>query len=237
MGKGNNNSSTNTSSRSKSKKKGKRGTKEETKVKKLRPADDVINRLRWDSGINTADVIVGYEDRFTGIQERGFNAFNWVDDLATLSHLAVAIPRHRIVYFKYRGVEIWNRTTRVDRIFGSGISSAKLESTVEQINAVTSGSDDCSTDDDDDDEDDETDTQPLSPYKQQQQQQGPVVEDNHVAVNGGSDEGPGVGGSVVAPNKNSVNDSDVMDDNTDDKVDDKVDDDADDDDDNNDIPL
>lgn len=59
---------------------------------------------RWDSVIDSSLVTVGYEDRFTGVQERGFDEFNWVDDLGSLSHLAVAIPKHRVVYFKYRFV-------------------------------------------------------------------------------------------------------------------------------------
>ncbi|EDQ87322.1 uncharacterized protein MONBRDRAFT_10080 [Monosiga brevicollis MX1] len=85
----------------------------------LRPAQDVIQRVQWDAVVPTHLVTVGYEDRFTGIQERAFDDFNWADDLGTLSHMAVAIPRHRIVYFKYRDELMWDRRTRLDYVFGS----------------------------------------------------------------------------------------------------------------------
>ena len=68
----------------------------------MRPASDVIKRIQWDPVIASSLVIVGYEDRFVGVKERPFDEFNWVDDLGALSHKVVAIPRHRIVYFKYR---------------------------------------------------------------------------------------------------------------------------------------
>ena len=31
-------------------------------------------------------MVVGYDDRFVGIIEKPFNAFNWTDDLGALSH-------------------------------------------------------------------------------------------------------------------------------------------------------
>jgi uncharacterized protein (UPF0248 family) len=84
----------------------------------LRPSSDVIQRISWDESIPQHLITVGYEDRFLGIQERVFTAFNWAD-FASLSQTETAIPQHRIFYFKYRGEVVWDRRSRLDNIFGS----------------------------------------------------------------------------------------------------------------------
>ena len=66
----------------------------------MRTSTDVVDRVRWDDDLPQDLIVVGYLDRFIGIIEKPFNAFNW-SDLSTLSHMECAIPRHRIVYFKY----------------------------------------------------------------------------------------------------------------------------------------
>eukprot|EP00042_Codosiga_hollandica_P013152 m.29924 g.29924 ORF g.29924 m.29924 type:complete len:209 (-) comp40794_c0_seq2:27-653(-) len=91
----------------------------DSKKAPMRTASDVIGRIRWDESIDRTRVIVGYIDRFVGIIEKTFNEFNWTDDLAALSHRAVAIPTHRIVYFKYVDTPIWDKRTRLDCVFGS----------------------------------------------------------------------------------------------------------------------
>ncbi|KAF2122011.1 hypothetical protein BDV96DRAFT_562792 [Lophiotrema nucula] len=88
---------------------------------KLRPASDVLNRLRWDPTLDPSDYIVGYEDRFLGAKETSLE--RWKTEQTDDEF----IPQHRILYFKRRGdgVVIWERKSRTDLVFGSGASSAK----------------------------------------------------------------------------------------------------------------
>ncbi|KAL1967186.1 hypothetical protein VTN77DRAFT_3477 [Rasamsonia byssochlamydoides] len=83
---------------------------------RLRPAGDILNRLRWDPSLDSSDYLVGYEDRFTGIREMVI--YRWKSEQTDEEF----IPQHRIVYFKRKsdGVVVWDRTTRRDDIFGSG---------------------------------------------------------------------------------------------------------------------
>lgn len=86
---------------------------------KLRSSIDVMHRIRWDPSLDSANYLVGYEDRFTGIQEKNFEM--WKSDLTDEEF----IPQHRVVYFKRRsdGEVVWDRRTRIDKVFGSGIPS------------------------------------------------------------------------------------------------------------------
>ncbi|KAK0388714.1 hypothetical protein NLU13_4957 [Sarocladium strictum] len=86
---------------------------------KFRTATDVLNRLRWDPAMDSGDFIVGYEDRFTGAQEKALD--KWKSDLTHEEF----IPQHRILYFKRRsdGIKVWERSTRTDKVFGSGVRS------------------------------------------------------------------------------------------------------------------
>lgn len=83
---------------------------------RLRPAGDILNRLRWDSGLDSSDYLVGYEDRFKGIREMATD--RWKSEQTDEEF----IPQHRIVYFKRKsdGTVVWDRMTRKDEIFGSG---------------------------------------------------------------------------------------------------------------------
>lgn len=86
--------------------------------RKLRPSQDVVSRLLWDSTvIDVAHVTVGYLDRFTGLQEEAFEVFNWHDDLVDAECHELVIPRHRIQFFRYRGYLLWDRRTRIDHVF------------------------------------------------------------------------------------------------------------------------
>ncbi|KAF2470501.1 uncharacterized protein BDR25DRAFT_334500 [Lindgomyces ingoldianus] len=86
---------------------------------KLRPASDVLNRLRWDPNLDPNDYIVGYEDRFLGAKETTLE--KWKTEQTDDEF----IPQHRILYFKKRtdGVVVWERRTRTDLIFGSGVGA------------------------------------------------------------------------------------------------------------------
>lgn len=82
---------------------------------KLRPAQDVLNRLRWDPEMDSADYVVGYLDRFDGAMERSLD--EWKAEQTDEEF----IPQHRILYFKKSdGVVVWERKTRTDLVFGSG---------------------------------------------------------------------------------------------------------------------
>ncbi|KAK3955438.1 2'-5' RNA ligase superfamily-domain-containing protein [Pseudoneurospora amorphoporcata] len=84
---------------------------------KLRSAADVMNRLRWDSAIDSSDYVVGYEDRFLGVKERALDM--WKTEQTDEEF----IPQHRIMYFKRRsdGQVVWDRKTKKDEVFGSGL--------------------------------------------------------------------------------------------------------------------
>ncbi len=84
---------------------------------KFRTAQDVIKRLRWDPHLDRSDYIVGYEDRFLGARERPLEA--WKSEQTDEEF----IPQHRILYFRRRSdsVVVWDRRTRKDEVFGSGV--------------------------------------------------------------------------------------------------------------------
>ncbi|KAM3518108.1 hypothetical protein NHJ13051_008427 [Beauveria bassiana] len=87
---------------------------------RFRPASDVLNRLRWDRALDADDFIVGFEDRFAGPQEKALA--QWKTEQTDEEF----IPQHRILYFKRRSDDrvVWERKTRIDRIFGSGVVAA-----------------------------------------------------------------------------------------------------------------
>jgi len=134
-----------------------------TPKKKMRTAEDVIKRIRWQQELRLEDFSVGYLDRFLGVQEKEFGAFSW-DDISTVDDYAVlAIPKHRIQYFKYRGNVIWDKASRLDNVFGSTGSGVTLLSLVanpdssvvegqlsETVRAPGIGEDSSSDDEDDD---------------------------------------------------------------------------------------
>lgn len=89
--------------------------------RKLRPATDILSRLRWDPTFDSGDYIIGYDDRFLGEMEMPLE--NWKGDQTHEDF----IPMHRILYFKRKtdGRFVWDRRTRRDEIFGSGASGKK----------------------------------------------------------------------------------------------------------------
>ncbi|KAM4652445.1 leukocyte receptor cluster member 9 isoform 1-T3 [Discoglossus pictus] len=84
----------------------------------MKTAVDVISRIQWDTHLPTEMFSIGYLDRFVGIIEKPFSAFCW-EDLASVSLDVLAIPKHRIQYFKYRDLIVWDKNTRTDNVFGS----------------------------------------------------------------------------------------------------------------------
>lgn len=86
--------------------------------KGLRPAQDIIARIRWDPEYNIEDFVVGYEDRFLGVKE--IELVRWKSEQTDLEF----IPMHRIVWIRRKDVDgdkVWDRNKKVDRLFGSGV--------------------------------------------------------------------------------------------------------------------
>ncbi|KAI9717742.1 MAG: hypothetical protein M1812_004471 [Candelaria pacifica] len=83
---------------------------------KLRPAVDILNRLRWDPTVDESDYLVGYEDRFLGIREIPLD--RWKGEQTDDEF----IPQHRIMHFKRKsdGEVVWEKERKLDKVFGSG---------------------------------------------------------------------------------------------------------------------
>jgi poly(A) polymerase len=84
--------------------------------RKLRTAADVISRLKWDSdsfGVdNRDDLVFGFNDRIHGPLEKS------LQDYVPASQDG-DIPEHRINYFRRGADVLWDRRSRLDKIFGS----------------------------------------------------------------------------------------------------------------------
>ncbi|XP_028411324.1 uncharacterized protein LOC114533898 [Dendronephthya gigantea] len=93
-------------------------TEKPGKKPRMKTATDVINRIQWDEKLNPEHFTVGYLDRFLGIIENEFNSFDW-EDVTSLDPTVLAIPRHRIQYFKYMDEIVWDKNERLDCVFGS----------------------------------------------------------------------------------------------------------------------
>lgn len=91
----------------------------------LRTAAAVIQRIRWDPRLDPADFSVGYADRFLGVREEPFCAFCWDEPLAALGPGVLAVPQHRVRYFRFRGRLVWDRASRTDYVFGSGSAAGR----------------------------------------------------------------------------------------------------------------
>ena len=101
----------------------------------MKTAADVIKRLEWDPDVDKEDFIVGYMDRLVGLQERPFTAFTW-EDLASVDQFALAIPQHRIQYFKYKDVKVWDKNERLDNVFGSTGSGCTITKAIARYEAT-----------------------------------------------------------------------------------------------------
>ena len=88
------------------------------KKNRMRTATEVISRILWDNDLQTKEFTIGYLDRFTGIQEKPFDEFSW-EDIASVGPNVLAIPKHRIQYFKFRDQIIWDKRSQTDDFFGS----------------------------------------------------------------------------------------------------------------------
>ncbi|CAF3432228.1 unnamed protein product [Rotaria socialis] len=80
---------------------------------KFRGTISIFNRILHDKTIDRSQVMLGYEDRFTGIHEMPFNEFKRVENHET------GVPMHRVRYFKINGNIVWDRTKKIDLLTGS----------------------------------------------------------------------------------------------------------------------
>jgi uncharacterized protein (UPF0248 family) len=97
-------------------------------ARKLRPASDVLNRLRHSRDYDIDEFVVGYKDRHSSMPMEK-PAVHWAKDTTDEEF----IPEHRIEYFKrYRpgGKEevLWDKCSRLDKIFqNSGSGNVELD--------------------------------------------------------------------------------------------------------------
>ena len=96
-----------------------KGSESPKEKRGMKTAMDVIKRIQWDADLPESRFKVGYVDRFVGIVEDNFSKFSAWGDIASAEYEALAIPQHRIEYFKYRGVKVWDKKARLDEVFGS----------------------------------------------------------------------------------------------------------------------
>lgn len=84
----------------------------------MRTADDVIKRVSHDANVDKRRVKVSYIDRFAGLIEKPFESFDFgfadADPQSTN-----AIPQHRIQSFRYDDEIVWDKSSRLDAVFGS----------------------------------------------------------------------------------------------------------------------
>ena len=97
----------------------------------MKTAYDVIKRIQWDENLPAEKFTIGYLDRFEGIIEDQFSKFSNWGHLAEAEYEALAIPQHRIEYFKYLGTKVWDKKTRLDLVFGS--SNPQQGKSIEEI--------------------------------------------------------------------------------------------------------
>lgn len=80
----------------------------------MRTSEDVFNRIQWDESCNPDEFIIGYTDRFEGLQEIEYTM--WESRNVTEETF---IPWHRVQYFKQNNEIVWDRRNKVDKVFGS----------------------------------------------------------------------------------------------------------------------
>ncbi len=129
-------------SKGKSRKKGKKSSMDHNpsdekleKKSSMKTAEDVINRIQWDDNLPSEAFCVGYLDRFLGIMEKSFEAFSW-EDISSVDYNVLAIPKHRIQYFKYQDLKVWDKASRLDNVFGSTGSGLSITDVMDRYNEL-----------------------------------------------------------------------------------------------------
>ena len=90
------------------------------KKERMRTAKDVIDKWTHDARCDVGGCVVGYLDRILQkILEKPLTAFSSWGSIEQASRDDLAIPQHRVVYFKFRGRVVWDKRSRLDEVFGS----------------------------------------------------------------------------------------------------------------------
>ncbi|XP_047484950.1 uncharacterized protein LOC125036400 [Penaeus chinensis] len=121
----------------------------------MKTAGDVRHRIQWDGDLQEEYFTVGYMDRFSGVVEKPFTSFHW-EHLALVDDDQLAIPQHRIQYFKYKGTKVWDKNERLDHVFGSAGNEVRIQDKIKEIDEeLERRARVFNPDDDDDDSDDD----------------------------------------------------------------------------------
>jgi uncharacterized protein (UPF0248 family) len=100
----------------------------EKKKARMRPAIDVIHRYLHDPACDASRCTIGYHDRLLdAIVEKPLLAFSHWGDIASSARDDLAIPQHRIVYFKHGASVVWDKRPRLDAVFGSTAPHARVD--------------------------------------------------------------------------------------------------------------
>ena len=91
-------------------------------TRSLRPALDILSRLKHDPEFSSQSFTIGYIDRHSP-EVMEISLKNWKGGEVTDEEF---IPQHRIVWFKRDadGKKVWDRKQRLDYIFGSGSAAS-----------------------------------------------------------------------------------------------------------------
>ena len=92
----------------------------------LRPAKDILSRIRHDPALDEDDFIVGYHDRHADVMEMPVKSWTGGGDFTEEEW----IPQHRILYYRRKGEngeKVWDRKERIDLLFGSGIGDGSKD--------------------------------------------------------------------------------------------------------------
>ncbi|MEZ4426895.1 MAG: RNA repair domain-containing protein [Nannocystaceae bacterium] len=96
----------------------------------LRPSSEVFDRIRWDPSLDERAFVVGYEDRFSGVEE-----------LPLVELVARGdVPWHRVRQVRVGELVVWDRAARIDRLFGSGDTAAepsRIQAAIADVVATT----------------------------------------------------------------------------------------------------
>ncbi|PVH69988.1 hypothetical protein DL98DRAFT_473099 [Cadophora sp. DSE1049] len=87
----------------------------------LRPAHEIIARIKWDADLDIANYLIGYEDRFVGVKEMELG--RWKSESTDEEF----IPLHRVVWIRLKddgGAIMWDRRRKIDCFFGSGVGAS-----------------------------------------------------------------------------------------------------------------
>ena len=66
-----------------------------------------------------------------------FTSFSW-EDIASVDKIVLAIPKHRIQYFKYKDVKVWDKASRLENVFGSTGSKITITDVIEKYEEFAS---------------------------------------------------------------------------------------------------